>query len=361
MEEKNQHGFEAEIDALFNQFDIEKPIRVFSMLVENKPGVLCNISGIFGKRECNIRNLYVAETSDPSLSRITMVTDGDLSNMSELLNQLDSDNSVIDVQELSDTTSLKREMALIKVNSKTDQIDQIKSIVDRFNCSLVDKENECTIEVSGDREKLRNLLNSLKPITDIEKISRTGFIALQDTRKKKDFEVDSVYHKEVDASFNQFANDSVNAYSILVDNKPGVLSKVSGLFSEMGCNIKNLCVAETSDPGVSRLTMLTDAEITENDEFLKSLKEITKSEIQELTSTTTLKREMALIKVLVKLETSEKVKNIINMFNCKIVEEGSGYIIIEVSGDENKITSVIKELDPIGILEMARTGYIKMN
>jgi len=361
MEETIKPGIEAQIDALFNQFDIEKPIRVFSMLVENKPGVLCNISGIFGKRGCNIRNLYVAETSDPNLSRITMVTDGDISDMSELLNLLDSDNSVIDVQELSDTKSLKREMALIKINTKPEQIDQIKSIADRFNCSLVDKGNDCTIEVSGDREKLFNLLNSLKPIVDIEKISRTGFIALQDTRQKKNFEVKSVYHKEVDASFNQFAKDSVRAYSMLVDNKPGVLSKVSGLFSDMGCNIRNLCVAETSDPGVSRLTMLTDDKIIENDEFVKGLKEITKSEIHELTSTTTLKREMALIKVSVRLETSEKINRIINMFNCQIVEEGSGYSIIEVSGDENKITSVIEELEPIGILEMARTGYIKMN
>ena len=149
--------------------------------------------------------------------------------------------------------------------------------------------------------------------------------------------------------------------SILVDNKPGVLSRIVGLFSGRGYNIESLCVAETLDPLVSRITVVTRANAPGVEQINKQLnKLINVIKVHELTGTAFVEREMALVKVRAKPEHRAEILRIVDIFRCKVVDVGLEHYTIEVTGDEGKLTAMTSLLKPIGIKEIARTGIIAL-
>ena len=149
--------------------------------------------------------------------------------------------------------------------------------------------------------------------------------------------------------------------SILVDNQPGVLSRIVGLFSGRGYNIESLCVAETMDPLVSRITIVTKANITGIEQINKQLnKLINVIKVHELTGTEYVQREMALIKVKAKAEHRAEILRVVDIFRCKVVDVGRGHYTIEVTGDEGKLQAMLSLLKPIGVKEIARTGMIAL-
>lgn len=150
-------------------------------------------------------------------------------------------------------------------------------------------------------------------------------------------------------------------FSILVDNQPGVLSRIAGLFSGRGYNIESLCVAETMDPQVSRLTMVTvgDAQIIE--QIKKQLfKLINVIKVNDLTGSACVRRELILIKVSAKPEHRAEILRIVDIFRAKVVDVGPDHYSIEVTGTEEKLTAIQTLLKPMGIKEIARTGTIAM-
>jgi acetolactate synthase I/III small subunit len=154
-----------------------------SLLVDNEPGVLARVSGLFSGRGFNIESLCVAETLDPSISRITLVTRGDDAVAEQITKQLNKLINVIKVTNLTATECVEREMALIKVSAKADFRAEILRMVDIFRCKVVDvSPTHYTIEVTGTAEKLAAILSLLKPM-GIKEIARTGAIALP--REKK--------------------------------------------------------------------------------------------------------------------------------------------------------------------------------
>ncbi len=154
-----------------------------SLLVDNEPGVLARVSGLFSGRGFNIESLCVAETLDSSISRITLVTRGDDAVAEQINKQLNKLINVIKVTDLTATECVEREMALIKVSAKADFRAEILRIVDIFRCKVVDvSPTHYTIEVTGIAEKLAAILSLLKPM-GIKEIARTGAIALP--REKK--------------------------------------------------------------------------------------------------------------------------------------------------------------------------------
>jgi acetolactate synthase-1/3 small subunit len=154
-----------------------------SLLVDNEPGVLARVSGLFSGRGFNIESLCVAETLDSSISRITLVTRGDDAVAEQITKQLNKLINVIKVTDLTATECVEREMALIKVSAKADFRAEILRIVDIFRCKVVDvSPTHYTIEVTGTAEKLAAILSLLKPM-GIKEIARTGAIALP--REKK--------------------------------------------------------------------------------------------------------------------------------------------------------------------------------
>ena len=155
--------------------------------------------------------------------------------------------------------------------------------------------------------------------------------------------------------------DEKHILSILVDNQPGVLSRISGLFSGRGFNIESLCVAETTDPNISRLTIVTKGNMPVVEQIKKQLnKLINVIKVHELTGSKYVHREMALIKLNAKQENRPEILRIVEIFRCKVVDIGIDHYTIEVTGDDGKMEAILSLLRPIGIKEIARTGSIAL-
>jgi acetolactate synthase I/III small subunit len=149
-----------------------------SVLVENEFGVLSRVSGLFSGRGFNIESLTVAETLDPSVSRMTIVTSGNDQIVEQILKQLNKLVSVIKVVDLTGADTVDRELALIKVNADPETKAEVLRLVDIFRAKIVDVAPRCyTIEMTGDEEKIKALIQLLKPI-GIREIVRTGRVAI---------------------------------------------------------------------------------------------------------------------------------------------------------------------------------------
>ncbi|TES94697.1 MAG: acetolactate synthase small subunit [Desulfobacteraceae bacterium] len=156
-------------------------------------------------------------------------------------------------------------------------------------------------------------------------------------------------------------NEEKHIFSMLVDNQPGVLSRIVGLFSGKGFNIDSLCVAETMDPLVSRITIVTKANKPLVEQIEKQLnKLINVIKIRDLTGPKSVKREMAIICVKAKPEHRAEILRIVDIFRCKIVDVGLEHYIIEVTGDEGKISALLSLLKPMGIKKIARSGTLAL-
>ncbi|MBF0101843.1 MAG: acetolactate synthase small subunit [Desulfobacterales bacterium] len=151
---------------------------ILSLLVENEPGVLSRISGLFSGRGYNIESLNVAVTTDPQISRITMVTRGTPTIVEQIKKQLNKLINVIKVYDLTGDDYVERELAMIKVRAEDQHRAEILRMVDIFRCKVVDVSAESyTIEVTGTADKLEAILKLLKPM-GIKEIARTGSLAL---------------------------------------------------------------------------------------------------------------------------------------------------------------------------------------
>ena len=149
--------------------------------------------------------------------------------------------------------------------------------------------------------------------------------------------------------------------SLLVDNEPGVLARVSGLFSGRGFNIESLCVAETLDPSVSRITLVTRGDDAVAEQISKQLnKLINVIKVTDLTATECVEREMALIKVSAKADFRAEILRIVDIFRCKVVDVSPTHYTIEVTGTAEKLAAIVSLLKPMGIKEIARTGAIAL-
>ena len=150
--------------------------------------------------------------------------------------------------------------------------------------------------------------------------------------------------------------------SVLVENEFGVLARVAGLFSGRGFNIESLTVAETLDPTVSRITLVTRGEDQVLEQVEKQLnKLVSVIKVMDFTESPHVEREMALIKVTADEKSRAEVINIIDIFRGKVIDVGPRSYIVEVTGDEGKIQALLELLAPLGIKEIARTGKVAMH
>lgn len=147
---------------------------------------------------------------------------------------------------------------------------------------------------------------------------------------------------------------------MLVTNEFGVLSRVSGLFSGRGFNIESLCVAETLDPKVSRLTLVTRGEEKIIEQITKQLNKLVNViKVFDFTGNDEcIERELALIKVQVTPETRAEILSVVEIFRVKVVDICHKSYTIESTGDVDKIHAVIEMLRPFGIKEIVRTGQV---
>ncbi|NLK97910.1 acetolactate synthase small subunit [Defluviitalea saccharophila] len=145
--------------------------------------------------------------------------------------------------------------------------------------------------------------------------------------------------------------------SILVENHSGVLSRVSGLFSRRGYNIDSLSVGETEDPNVSRMTIVVRGDEYILEQIKKQLnKLIDVIKVIELKAEQSVYRELMLLKVGADTDKRAEIIEIVNIFRGRIVDVASESLMIEVTGDEGKLSALISMMEPYGIKEMIRTG-----
>jgi len=149
--------------------------------------------------------------------------------------------------------------------------------------------------------------------------------------------------------------------SILVENKPGVLSRIAGLFSGRGFNIESLSVAETLDAAISRMTIVTRGNDQILEQIIKQLNKLVNViKVIDFVNGDFVNREMALIKVNVTDENRSEFLNIVDIFRGKVLDVSHDAYVVEVTGDEGKLNAIINLCKPMGIKEVARTGKVVM-
>ncbi|OJF77446.1 MAG: acetolactate synthase small subunit [Treponema sp. CETP13] len=149
--------------------------------------------------------------------------------------------------------------------------------------------------------------------------------------------------------------------SVLVENHAGVLSRVAGLFSRRGYNIDSLTVGETHHPGRSRMTIVVTGDDNILEQITKQLGKLVEViSIQHCKTDETVVREMTLIKVSAPVDSRSGIIQTANIFRARIVDVAEESLIIEATGSQDKVGSLIKLLEPFGILELVRTGLTAM-
>ncbi|WP_147917753.1 acetolactate synthase small subunit [Ruania zhangjianzhongii] len=149
-----------------------------SVLVENKPGVLTRVSALFARRAFNIHSLAVGPTEYPEISRITVVVDVESNPLEQVTKQLNKLVNVIKIVELAPTSSVQRELLLVKVKADDASRTAVLQVVELFRAHVVDVTPEAvTIEATGGEDKLRALLSSLEPY-GVREIVQSGAVAI---------------------------------------------------------------------------------------------------------------------------------------------------------------------------------------
>ncbi len=150
--------------------------------------------------------------------------------------------------------------------------------------------------------------------------------------------------------------------SVLVENEFGVLARVAGLFSGRGFNIESLTVAETLDPTVSRITLVTRGDDQVLEQIEKQLNKLVPViQVIDFADSPHVEREMALVKIAASEKTRAEIMNIIDIFRGKVIDVSPRSYIVELTGDEEKISAVLELLTPLGIQEIVRTGKVAMH
>jgi acetolactate synthase-1/3 small subunit len=150
-------------------------------------------------------------------------------------------------------------------------------------------------------------------------------------------------------------------FVVLVEDKPGVLNRVASLFRRRAFNIESLAVGHTELPGISRMTIVIDGEQTNADRVMAYLyKLVNVIQVEDLSGHAMVRRDLVMIKVSATAENRAEIMQMVDVFRAHIVDVTSNSMIVEVTGDEEKINGFIEVMRPMGIIEMVRTGAVAM-
>ena len=152
---------------------------------------------------------------------------------------------------------------------------------------------------------------------------------------------------------------SKHTLSVLVENKPGVLTRVAALFSRRGFNIDSLAVGPTEHPEISRMTIVVNVELLPLEQVTKQLNKLVEVlKIVELGGTTSVRRELLLVKVRADAETRGQVLDAVQLFKAKVIDVAPDAVTIEVTGNSDKLNDFLAVLEPFGIRELVQSGMV---
>lgn len=151
----------------------------------------------------------------------------------------------------------------------------------------------------------------------------------------------------------------LHTLAVLVENNPGVLTRVSGLFARRAYNINSLSVCQTEDPGISRMTIMVDGDDAVIEQVTKQLiKLVVVHKVTDLTQEEIVDRELALVRIKVRAETRLEILQIVDVFRGRVVDMGRSNLTVELTGDAEKIDAFVRTIRPFGVMELVRTGRI---
>ncbi|KAA9134910.1 acetolactate synthase small subunit [Microbacterium caowuchunii] len=147
--------------------------------------------------------------------------------------------------------------------------------------------------------------------------------------------------------------------SLLVEDKPGLLTRVAGLFARRGFNIESLAVGVTEVPGLSRITVVVDVDELPLEQVTKQLnKLINVIKIVELDPASSVQREHVLVKVKADNSSRSSVLEVVNLFRASVVDYAPDAVVVEATGDKGKVDALLRALEPFGIKELAQSGLL---
>ena len=153
----------------------------------------------------------------------------------------------------------------------------------------------------------------------------------------------------------------MQTFAVYVDNKPGVLNRVASLFRRRAFNIESLTVGHTDTPGISRMTIVVDTDERGGRLVVANLyKLIPVRRVDNITDVPTIARDLALIKVSATGDARTQVMQLVDVYRARIVDVSPESLVIETTGTEDKIDSLVEVLRPYGVVEMVRTGRVAM-
>jgi acetolactate synthase-1/3 small subunit len=152
---------------------------------------------------------------------------------------------------------------------------------------------------------------------------------------------------------------TVHTLSVLVENKPGVLARISSLFARRGFNIDSLAVGPTEHPEISRMTIAVNVEGNPLEQVTKQLNKLVNViKIVELEPTTSVQRELLLVKVKADLENRSHVLETVQLFRAKVIDVSTDAVTIEATGSADKLDAFLRMLEPFGVKELVQSGMV---
>ncbi len=152
-----------------------------------------------------------------------------------------------------------------------------------------------------------------------------------------------------------------NILTMLVENEPGVMARIAGLFAGRGYNIETISSAPTANPRFSRITLTTKATPLQLEQCMKQIKRLVNViKLRDMTGEVAIKREMALICVNQTPDTRSKLDQILGRYQIRVMDEADESVTVEVNGDQDTVDSLVAELESFGIKKMARSGILAL-
>jgi len=383
--------------------------RTISVFVADESGMIDRVAAVFARRGFNIESLAVGLNIDKALFTIEFA--GEEKQTTQVVQQLRKLVKVREVEDITDYKRVEREMLMVKVNAPVGaERTAMLEIAEMFRAQVVDVAPRNLIFVaSGDPGKTYAFQQALASF-GIQEIARTGKIALQRQRamenvggwgdnashiserkenmmqrqrmlklmkNKKESEVGvyTTHDAEDDEFFYTVLNTTevggietrrpgldsgMHMLSILVDNEPGVLIKVTAVFARRGYNVQSLAVGPAVlDGSKSRITMVVPGTNDRIDNLMKQLEKLVcVVSVTNLSNEAFVDRELMLVKVFCESATRGELLDLLSIFRAKVCDISQDTMTIEVTGNQEKISALQDLLKPYGILEVARTGLL---
>jgi acetolactate synthase-1/3 small subunit len=368
---------------------LEEGVRkhMLSVFVADEPGLINRVAGVFARRGANIESLAVGLTVDKALFTIVATgTDATVANLSKQIAKL---VNVRYVENITDESHVERELILVKVHAPPGPTrTEVMQIAEIFRAHAVDtSERTLTLQTTGDVGKIEAFKKSLSKFGLIELV-RTGRISLK--RGERVFDTGAWMPRQpgrphpaveqppihsgdgdiydsaavLDAAYDAEKASVVGEPYVLcieVQDVPGVLNQVTGVFARRGYNVQSLAVGNSEREGMSRITMVVPASSSGIANLIKQLNKLVYVEkVEELTLVPHVSRELMLIKVNCSASQRGELVSLASIFRALVCDVSVNTLTLEVTGKEDKMVALKEVLEPYGILEVARTGRVCM-